>query len=315
MELLRFKPLYKERVWGGQTLATRLGRHLPQGKRIGESWDIVDRDTEQSIVLEGSFQGQSLRQLLETHSEALMGPDFPTGSPFPILVKWLDCNETLSVQVHPPLSVASELGSESKSENWYVLDSKPDAKLYLGLKPGETHESLKCALAEDRIEDLLAEVPTQAGDSFYVESGSLHAIGAGHLILEIQQNSDSTYRVYDWKRNGLDGKPRKLHREESLKSIVINDLGFEPRRIHQGDGTLADNAHFRIQGYAIDPQSAPLRLPKETSPKLIHLIEGAIWESHSGQRLCLGETALLPYTSAAEFVAQIPSKLLITDRF
>tara|TARA_B100002019_G_scaffold98650_1_gene84977 strand:+ start:1241 stop:2188 length:948 start_codon:yes stop_codon:yes gene_type:complete len=315
MELLRFKPLYKERVWGGQNLATRLGRSLPQGKAIGESWDIVDRDLEQSIILEGPFEGKSLGQLLETYPQALMGPKFPIGNPFPILVKWLDCRETLSVQVHPPQNIASILGAEPKTEYWYILDSTPDAKLYLGLNPGENLESFKSALTEDRLEDLLAEVPTQAGDSFYIESGSLHAIGAGHLILEIQQNSDSTYRAYDWQRVGLDGKPRKLHIEESIKSIVINDLKPIPIRMQQSGETLVDRVPFRIRGYTLQPESSPLCLPKETSPHLIHVLEGKITEQNSGQCLRFGESALLPYASSGIFVAQCPSKLLITDQF
>ena len=315
MELLRFKPLYKERVWGGQNLATRLGRSLPQGKAIGESWDIVDRDLEQSIVLEGPFEGQTLGQLLETYPEALMGPQFPKGSSFPILVKWLDCRETLSVQVHPPKSIADELGAEPKTEYWYILEATADAKLYLGLKPGESLESFKAALAEDRLENLLAEVPTQAGDSFYIESGSLHAIGAGHLILEIQQNSDSTYRVYDWQRVGLDGKPRQLHIEESIKSLIINDLTQSPICIQESCETLVDSDPFRIRRHTLQPEGSPLSLPKETSPHLIHVLEGTVTEQTSGQCLRFGESALLPYASAGTFVTKVPSKLLITDRF
>tara|TARA_B100002019_G_scaffold125566_1_gene108209 strand:+ start:7280 stop:8257 length:978 start_codon:yes stop_codon:yes gene_type:complete len=315
IDMLRFKPLYKERVWGGQNLASRLGRQLPLGKCIGESWEIVDRESEQSIVAEGPLKGNSLEWLLKFHSEAIMGPQFPKGSPFPILVKWLDCKETLSVQVHPPQNIASELGGEPKSENWFILDCEPNAKLYLGLKSGATLESFKSALDEDRLEDLLNEVPTKAGDSYYIESGKLHAIGAGHLILEIQQNSDTTYRVYDWKRKGLDGEPRKLHLEESIKSLTINDSEPEPKRIESEVNTLADTPYFRIRGFDLPERSTPLCLPKESSPHLIHLIEGEIYEKHSGQSLSLGETALVPYSANAEFIANMPSKVLITDRF
>lgn len=315
MEMLRFKPLYKERVWGGQNLASRLGRQLPKGQCIGESWDIVDRDSEQSIVLEGPFKGHTLNHLLQSHSEAIMGPQFPKGSPFPILVKWLDCKETLSVQVHPPKNIAQQLGGEPKSENWYVLDCTPDAKLYLGLIPGETHESFKTALAEDQLEKILADVPTQAGDSFYIESGNLHAIGAGHLILEIQQNSDTTYRVYDWKRKGLDGTPRELHLDESIQSLVLNESKPKPKRIDNGETTLADTPYFRIRGYELKPESPPICLPKDTSPHLIHVVEGKIKEQYSGQTLSLSETALVPYTAAAECVADAYSKILVTDRF
>ena len=184
MNPLIFKPIYKERVWGGQKLASRLGRTIPQNRPIGESWEIVDREADQSIVAEGPHQGKTLNELLKSHGKQIMGPSYQADAPFPILVKWLDCKETLSVQVHPPKEIASLLNGEPKTESWYILESEPKAQLYLGLIP---HTRLSDF--SEAVEPLLAHTETQAGDSYLIESGTLHAIGGGNLILEIQQNS------------------------------------------------------------------------------------------------------------------------------
>jgi mannose-6-phosphate isomerase len=222
---LQFKPIYQERVWGGRGLETFLGRKLAGSAPIGESWDLVDRPEAQSVATNGPWAGKSLRELIATRTNEIMGPKWPAGRPFPILVKWLDCRERLSLQVHPPASVAAKLGGEPKTENWYIARAEPGAAVLAGLKPGEDSTSFRKALADNTAGTLVHRLPTKAGDSLLIHSGIMHAIDGGNLILEIQQNSDTTYRVYDWGRVGLDGKPRAMHVEQSMASLEANTAG------------------------------------------------------------------------------------------
>ena len=315
MELLLFKPIYKERIWGGQNLSKRLGRKVPALKSIGESWEIVDRLEDQSLVASGTYSGQSLNGLLKTHGEAILGPKYIPEAPFPILVKWLDCKETLSIQVHPPKAIAKELGGQAKTENWYVLDSQGHAKIYLGLRQGVSHLALKEALEEEKIEPLLNSYKTKNGDSYLIESGTIHSIGGGNLILEIQENSDTTYRVYDWKRLGLNGSPRKLHIKESLKSIIINDKEIKSARFSNEISTLAECPLFRIKSYELNAKSGPLLLEENVSARLIHVVDGNIYDSISKYTLRIGDNALLPFDTRAKLSAVKNAKVLITDQF
>ncbi len=314
MELLLFKPIYKERVWGGQNLSSHLGRKLPALKSIGESWEIVDRLEDQSIVAKGTYAGLSLNELLKTHGEAILGPKFIPEAPFPILVKWLDCKETLSIQVHPPKAIAKALGGQEKTENWYVLNSEEHAKIYLGLRQGVSCLELEEALKKEKIEPLLNVFKTKTGDSYLIESGTIHAIGGGNLILEIQENSDTTYRVYDWKRLGLDGAPRKLHHKESLKSI-INDIEIKRARVSNKDNLLAQCALFRIQSYVLNDKSEPLILEENLSARLIHVVDGSVYDSISKHTLRIGDNVLIPFDTEAKLTPIKDAKILITDQF
>ncbi|MBL4575028.1 MAG: class I mannose-6-phosphate isomerase, partial [Opitutaceae bacterium] len=232
---LFLKPIYQERVWGGRCLASDLGRQLPEGKVIGESWDIVDREEAQSVVVSGAFAGQSLRKVIEENTLQVMGPYFDAQRPFPLLVKWLDCQDRLSLQVHPPASIAASLEGEPKTENWYVAATTDEASLIVGLKNGVTRSQFEKAIDDQTLESCVHRIGVKAGDSILVESGRIHAIDGGNLILEIQQNSDTTYRVYDWGRVGLDGVPRQLHVEKSLKSIDFDDLEPAVLEAEKGD--------------------------------------------------------------------------------
>jgi mannose-6-phosphate isomerase len=165
------------------------------------------------------------------HGADVMGPRWPTGKPFPLLVKWLDCRERLSLQVHPPAAVAAELRGEPKTENWYIAHSAPEANLIVGLKRGATRAQFERAIGDNTVEACVHHFRVAAGDSILVRSGQVHAIDAGILILEIQQNSDTTYRVHDWGRVGLDGLPRQLHVVQSLRSIDWTD--FEPAPVRE----------------------------------------------------------------------------------
>jgi mannose-6-phosphate isomerase len=302
-----------ERVWGGRDLETKLGRTLPPEKVIGESWEIVDRADAQSVDL---ASGKSLRELIETHAKTIMGSGWDPKRQFPILVKWLDCKERLSLQVHPPKTIAPELGGEPKTENWYIADSEEGAGLLVGLVKGATREAFESALRDQALEPLVHRVVSETGDSILVESGRIHAIDGGNLILEIQQNSDTTYRVYDWGRVGLDGKPRDLHIEESLKSIDFEDFEPELLKAKAGSYTLADCAEFRIRKIELTRSSEPFAIAAQSGPKLLHVVEGSVVDEISGASAKRGDNLLLP--DAAEFSLSAESDrgvFLLTDRF
>jgi mannose-6-phosphate isomerase len=218
---LLFQPEMKERVWGGRALE-RFGIKLPEG-RIGEGWMIGDHPNGTTKVINGELAGLGLDQIRERYGKLFFGNKgfSEKNGRFPLLIKLLDCQDDLSVQVHPDDHYeklpAGELG---KTEMWYVLDAKPGAKIIYGLRPGITRDMLALAISENRIMECLHEVPVEAGDSFYIPAGTVHALCAGVLVAEIQQNSDTTYRLYDYNRPGLDGKPRDLHIDDSLNVIA-----------------------------------------------------------------------------------------------
>ena len=221
---LVFQPLFKERIWGGRTLQTLFGKPLPPGVPIGESWEIADRPGDESVIANGAFAGRTLRWLMEQHGADLLGDAAPAaGHRFPILCKILDARETLSLQVHPPPGVSPPLG-EPKTEMWYIAAAEPDAELYVGLKRGVTRAAFEEGIRTGRVADCFHRIRVQAGDTMFLPSGRVHAIGAGLVLFEIQQNSDTTFRVYDWDRLGLDGTPRDLHIAESLASIDFSDV-------------------------------------------------------------------------------------------
>jgi mannose-6-phosphate isomerase len=221
---LHFKPEFKERVWGGRALE-KFGFDVPAGV-IGEGWMIADHPNGVSHVTNGALAGKGLDEVRELVGEAWFGTKGGGSDRFPLLIKLLDCNDDLSIQVHPndhyDRLPKGELG---KTEMWYVLDAKPDAKIIYGLKPGVDRKAMSSAIAEGRIMDCLQEVSVKAGDTFYIPAGTVHALCAGVLVAEIQQNSDTTYRLYDYDRPGLDGKPRELHIEDSLNVTAYEGSG------------------------------------------------------------------------------------------
>ena len=223
-----FQSIFKERVWGGRELERLYAKPLPPGKPIGESWEISDRPGDASVIANGPLAGKSLRWLMENHAAEILGDAKPAAEGrFPLLCKILDAREKLSLQVHPPAGKAAELGGEPKTEMWFIADAAPDASLYVGLKRGVTRTEFEKKISDGSVADCFHRIPVRAGDAIFLPSGRVHAIGSGLVIFEIQQNSDTTYRVFDWNRVGLDGKPRELHIAQSLASIDFND--FEPK--------------------------------------------------------------------------------------
>ncbi len=310
-----FEPLYQERVWGGRRLEEDLGRTLPVSAPIGESWEVVDRPDAQSIVKGGEFNGLTLREIIRSDSSGIMGPGYDPERPFPILVKWLDCRERLSLQVHPPAEIAPELGGEPKTENWYIAAADPGAGLLVGLKAGVDRAEFERALREERLEDCVHRVECVSGDSVLVRSGRIHAIDGGNLILEIQQNSDTTYRVYDWGRVGLDGKKRELHIKESLACIDFNDFEPELVRSGPGDAVLAECDEFRIRRFTFGPGRAPVRLQRGEGPFLVHVVDGAVRVGDNSRGLARGDNALLPWAESFALEAENHATVLVTDRF
>ncbi len=250
-EPISFSPLVMERVWGGRRLQD-FQKSLPEsGSCFGESWELVDRPEAQSVVSGGALDGKQLGELWRDPEarNAIFGANAPATERFPILVKILDCRQKLSVQVHPPAEIAESLGGEPKTEMWQIVEADSDASLYVGLKRGASKDAFSKAVEEGTTETLIHSISPSVGESIFIPSGRLHAIGGGLVIYEIQQNSDTTYRVFDWNRKGLDGKERQLHVDESLKCIDFADI--EPEMDSCDGESRADCPHFRVDHWAI----------------------------------------------------------------
>ena len=245
--VLLFEPIYQTRIWGGRRMESLLGRTLPDGQPYGESWELVDRPEAVSVVAEGPAKGMTLSELWAGWRVQVFGADALEWGrcAFPLLIKVLDCTEDLSIQVHPPALLAKELKGEPKTEMWYVADAEPAATLYAGLNQDVTKKDFLKAIAEGRVDRCVHAVRPVVGDCMQVPSGRLHALGAGLLVYEVQQNSDTTYRVFDWNRVGLDGRPRELHVEQSLKCIDFEDV--EPALSHaEVGGLVAGCEHYQV---------------------------------------------------------------------
>jgi mannose-6-phosphate isomerase len=284
--LLRFRPLYQTRVWGGRRLETVLHRVLPDARPYGESWELVDREGHQSVVASGPLAGVTLHELWADHRREVFGdPLAESAAPrFPLLIKVLDCMDDLSIQVHPPASVAAALHGEPKTEVWFVAHADPGARIYAGLRRGVTRETFERALETGTVADCVHDGVARTGDSLFVPSGRLHALGGGLLIYEIQQNSDTTYRVFDWNRVGLDGVPRALHVAESLRCIDFGDV--EPALSHAAEGVLASCEYFRVIRARTGFRPATTR-----GFRLIVPIAPTVW---AGSTLPAGALALCP---------------------
>lgn len=217
---LLFKPIYKSVIWGGDMLNSYLHRKLHKPELpIGEAWEIVDRDKDVSVVESGSLAGKSLRTLIETYGSDLVGQK-NVNKRFPLLVKIIDAGQRLSLQVHPDEAACKKIiGAEPKNEMWYVIASKKDAKIFVGINSKATKRNFMDSYNSLDIEKYLQAYKSVPGDAYFITSGTVHAIGEGNLLLEIQQNSDTTYRISDWSRVDADGKPRELHIKNALESI------------------------------------------------------------------------------------------------
>jgi len=246
---LVFEPLFMERIWGGRRLEDLFGKRLPPGKTIGESWEIVDRPEAQSVVRQGSRRGQTLHELWIEERAAIFGIGVPDSPRFPILAKLLDAQERLSLQVHPSAQIAASLGGEPKSELWYFAAADDRAEIFAGVRRGVQPAQFEQAIDDGSVAELVPRLPVKRGDSFFVPGGRLHAIGGGNLLVEIQENSDTTYRVFDWGRTDDQGQSRALHRAESMRAIDFDD--YEPQLVRQEGEQLLKSPHFVVERWKL----------------------------------------------------------------
>ncbi len=227
---LRFRPYLRPTVWGGRHLGEVLGKSLATPGPYGESWEISDHGSHQSVVAAGEDAGQTLRELIQRHPEKLLGRKH--SEPFPWLVKYLDACDWLSVQVHPDEEAVKQLwpGEGSKTEAWFILAARPGSRVYSGLRPGVDKNQLRAALAAGTVADCLHQWEPRPGDCLFLPAGTVHAVGGGVLIAEVQQTSDATFRLFDWNRRDAAGGTRKLHIEEALACIDWHGGPVEPIR-------------------------------------------------------------------------------------
>jgi len=299
---LTFHPIFKERVWGGREIEKLYGKKLPAGKPIGESWEISDRTGDESVIANGPLAGKTLHWLMQHHPADLLGAAKPAaGNRFPILCKILDAREKLSLQVHPPAHQAKALGGDPKTEMWFVADAARGADLFVGLKKGVTRAQFEKKIQDGKVADCFHRIPVKSGDVMFLPSGRVHAIGAGLVIFEIQQNSDTTYRVFDWDRVGLDGKPRELHVPQSLASIDFND--FEPKLAGAHEQVadvkyraLVDDPLFKVMETQLG--SAEFVSLREGVLRIVAVVRGSIkvfgQDAGPGVVLAAGQFCLLP---------------------
>jgi mannose-6-phosphate isomerase len=255
-EPFHFKPVYQTYLWGGRGMVEYYQRtDAPAGGPVAESWELSDRPDGMSMTAEG----HSLRELMTSDPGGMLGTAAPAASgAFPLLIKVLDARETLSVQVHPDDETAAAGHGEAKSEAWYVLAAAPEACVYHGFKAGVSRAEAEASLTDGSIADKLEKIPVRAGDIIYVPGGTVHAIGAGCLLLEVQQNSNTTFRIFDWNRTGADGKPRELHLEQSRQVIHWERLE---------DGTPVKRGDCHTPYFSM--------LPREINAMSLHVVDPA----------------------------------------
>ncbi len=294
MEPITFEPIYMQRVWGGRGLERSYRRRLPDAtSSFGEAWEIVDRPEAQSVVDSGPLAGMTLHELWSGMREEIFGPYAGHAERFPILVKILDTRADLSVQVHPPADLAEELGGEPKTEMWYIADCLPGSRLHVGLKHGVTRESFETSVRQGHVADCIHTVEPRAHDSIFIPSGRLHAIGGGFLIHEIQQNSDTTFRVFDWNRPDVDGKLRTLHIDESLASIDFDD--HEPSMNEASNPVLADCPYFKTTRVSLNDGEVAAN-PDSGRFSILSMVDGCL-VGQGGREFHAGQSLLLPQGS------------------
>ena len=295
---LEFLPVIKQIIWGGRRLGDQLGKPIGDESDYAESWEVVDHGADQSVVAHGCLAGKTLSQVATDHAKWLFGASHAESSgQFPLLFKYLDCNRVLSVQVHPDDSYGLSMTPPDlgKTEAWYIVDAEPESLIYAGLKSGVDRSAFAAAIDEGRTEEVLHSFHPTPGDVVFIPAGTVHALGAGLLVAEIQQASNTTFRLFDWNRIGADGQPRQLHLEQGLEvtdyesgpaaaaSVDASAAGWQSvvecekfvlRLLHQGQAMLAGDDQFHI--LTVPRGSAVLRT------------------DDSSMNLSVGQTVLLP---------------------
>jgi mannose-6-phosphate isomerase len=311
---LRFAPLLRRYLWGGTKLATLLGKNIGQ-EICAESWEICDRGNQQSTVTEGPLSGTTLGELVRDRGTELLGRHAPQ-SRFPLLFKFLDAREKLSVQVHPDDTRAARLVAPDfgKTEAWVVIDAEPGSLIYAGLKRGFDRAALERELARGTCELCLHSFHPSVGDCIFLPAGIVHAIGAGLVVAEIQQSSDATWRLFDWNRLGTDGKPRPLHVAEGLEAIDYAAAPVSPARptatANPRCERLASCDKFKLDRWNL---AAPERIENDDRFHILAVLDGHIRASGDpGQQpLARGDTLLLPASRASTELIPMPSAIVL----
>ncbi len=306
---LKFVPVYQTRVWGGEQLKSVLHRELPENNGpVGESWELADRPDVNSVVAEGALAGATIGELVGHYGVSLLGRKGRGASRFPLFVKLIDAGERLSLQVHPDAAACARIGDggEPKTEMWYIVSARQGAQIFAGLKPRATRLKLTELLGSGDAETLESQLQVYESlprDAYYIPAGTVHAIGAGNLLLEIQQNSDTTYRLSDWGRVGLDGKPRELHIAQGMSAIDFTNR-VSPR-IAGSVNQTRHNRKFEVITVCPFFRVSDLRLTtswrdctlNDASFHLLTAVDAPVCivgRSGDPVRLAVGESALIP---------------------
>jgi mannose-6-phosphate isomerase len=311
---LRFEPLSRRYLWGGRRLESVLGKSLGEGDNFAESWEVVDHGEDQSRVAYGPLAGAALAQIVQEHGEELFGRHAPQKQ-FPLLFKFLDAHRNLSVQVHPNDEQAARLDPPDlgKTEAWVVLHAEPGSLIYAGLKRGFDRAALEREVVRGTTELCLHRFEPQPGDCVFIPAGTVHALGAGLVVAEIQQASDTTFRLFDWSRTGPDGKPRELHVPQALETI---DYGAGPVQPQTPQATsdpqverLAACDKFVLDRWTFGAERS---VGGDGRFHLLAVLEGAVQieDDPAGQPLRRGETMLLPAGAEKKAAAIQPTALL-----
>ncbi len=289
---LRCLPYLRPMAWGGRALGRFLGKNLPPGAAIGESWEVSDHPHHASVVASGNHAGHTLRQLMARQRDELLGPAAAQYERFPWLIKLLDVHDRLSVQVHPDTERVQYLlpGEGAKTEAWLVLDAQPGSRVYAGLRPGIGAVELREALAHGKVADCLHSFAPQRGDFLYLQAGTVHAAGGGILLAEIQQTSDATFRLYDWDRKDAAGRPRELHIDKGLASIDWSQGPRDPVPVLHTTAGLVHCPHFQVDFVR---QDTPLTLGGTGILQTLVVVEGQA-RLANGEFAMAGDAWVLP---------------------
>jgi mannose-6-phosphate isomerase len=314
---LKFYEILKAKIWGGRAIEAAFSKVLPPGEKMGESWEVSDHFDDVSVVRNGALEGMRLRELWRGSPKEVLGEAVAAAKPreFPLLVKFIDASEILSVQVHPDQEYAKRKdpkGESGKNEAWYVVAAEEGSYLVAGLKKGVSRDDFKRATKDGGVESCLNKVKVKAGDVVHVASGTVHAIGKGILIWEVQQTSDATYRIWDWGRMGADGKPRELHVDDALSVIDFarGPVGtVAPSKVE--DDRCERSVLDKCESFVIERLDCEKRFAEQSAPGRFFIFtcisgSGSILSDGDRCPYAAGDTILVP--AAVESVLVEPAE-------